>query len=121
MWFKRTRETAHDALAFAEELGATVLVEARQELQWRLRQLVIVAIASGAAMFGIALACVALLAWAWDTPYRMWMAIGLASVFFALATGLGGWLRANPLIDPWLPVSRREAVRGLRALKHRLR
>ncbi len=63
----------------------------------------------GGAVFLVEMACVGLLAYAWDTPARWWVIDGLAG-FFLLAAAAGAialWrLSATPL--RFLPATRRE-------------
>jgi hypothetical protein len=121
MFFKRYRELAQEAFGKAEDICALAQGEFREEVRERVG--VLPALAGGvlAGLLACGFACAALLIVAWDTPYRIPVALGLPLALGGLAGVLLGmartrWRRRKEFFN----LTRVELRESYWWLKHRL-
>jgi uncharacterized membrane protein YqjE len=88
------------------ELASLDLARAQRELT---AQVVAVAIVAICVLFAVFLACLAVIAYAWDTPYRVTVIACMAGVFLVVAIGAAVYRsRAARARSPLLSDVRRE-------------
>ena len=88
------------------ELAGLDLARAQREL---MAQVVAVAIVAICVLFAVFLACLAVIAYAWDTPYRVTVIACMAGVFLVVAIGAAVYRsRAARARSPLLSDVRRE-------------
>ncbi len=109
-----------EALSMTEDLAALALIELRAEIRSRMKYVLALAIAAVLVVVAIIFAGVMTLVIAWDTQYRIAIAIGLALVPLVASACIALPFTRRWRNDQWLSATRSESREFYTWLKSKL-